>query len=120
MAARLVALGVPAAVVCGRIRDVEEVNAILSVWARGISTVGAGGRCRAIAEGVPVQVTNVGTVNPGDVVCGSGYDGVVVVPRALLEQVVNLLLDLVEADRTVMEAVKDGMSVKEAFAAYRK
>lgn len=47
-------------------------------------------------------------------------EGVVVIPQALLNAVLELLPKLVEADDHVKEDVKKGLSVQEAFAKHRK
>lgn len=46
-------------------------------------------------------------------------EGVVVIPRALLDDTISLMLKLVSADDKVKEAVSQGMPVAEAFKKYR-
>jgi hypothetical protein len=45
---------------------------------------------------------------------------VVIIPRDKMEEVVELLPRLVQADDMVKQEVKKGMSVHEAFATFRK
>ncbi len=47
-------------------------------------------------------------------------EGVVAIPRDLLDALLEVLPRLVEADDRVKEDVKNGVSVQEAFAKHRK
>ena len=57
-------------------------------------------------------------VNPGDIVVAD-RNGVVVIPRGRLGDVLRILPKWVEQEDKVMKAVKGGMSVSEAFAKFR-
>ena len=57
---------------------------------------------------------------PGDIVFCDSVDGVVVIPKALLGAVIDLLPKIKEDDDAVKEAVAEGMPVKEAFAKFRR
>lgn len=119
MALRMKTLGVRAAVVSGRVRDLDEVRgAGLPVWARGTSTAGTGASTKAHAVNVPITV-GVVTVNPGDYVFGDATNGVVVIPADKVEEVLELLPRLTEADERVKKEVERGISVQEAFEKHR-
>lgn len=119
MAARLRARGVRGVVTHGRVRDVDELAHIgLPVFARGTSAVGQGGGSKPHALDVPIEVAGV-TVRPGDIVFADPRNGVVVIPRARLAEVLELLPVVKAADERVMEAVTGGMSVADAFAKFR-
>lgn len=47
-------------------------------------------------------------------------EGVVVIPRGKLDEVIELLPRITEADVNVMEVVRNGGPVKEAFAKHRR
>ncbi|KAJ8612743.1 hypothetical protein MRB53_037319 [Persea americana] len=55
----------------------------------------------------------------GDIVVADPVNGVVVIPQAHLDKVIELLPKLTGADDKVKEAVKNGMTVKEAFDTFR-
>jgi regulator of RNase E activity RraA len=119
MAARLHHLDVLAVITHGRIRDVRELKDIgLPVFALGTSTVGQGLSSKCQALNVPITISDV-TVSPGDIVVADAENGVVVIPRDRLAEVLELLPKSAAADEKVMEAVKGGMAVSEAFATFR-
>lgn len=90
LTAGAVANGHVAAVVDGAVRDVREIRSDYGfpVSARGISPGSVVARFRTISSGEPVTCGGV-LVNPGDIVVGDS-DGVVVVPRAQAEMVLEL------------------------------
>ena len=55
----------------------------------------------------------------GDTVFCDPLEGVVVIPRDLLDEVIELMPRLVEADDRVKEDVQNGSSVFEAFKKHR-
>lgn len=118
MAARLQVLGVKGVITHGRIRDLTELKNIgLPIWAKETSTVGQGlsTKCESVNEMITL---NGHVIHPGDL-CVADENGVVIIPQDKIKQVVKMLPDMVSADAKVMEAVKGGMSVKEAFAKFR-
>ncbi|KAI9814635.1 MAG: hypothetical protein M1827_003191 [Pycnora praestabilis] len=120
MATRMKYLGAKAAVVDGRIRDLYELRRSgLPVWARSTSTVGTSAEAKPHAINVPVWIGGV-EVTPGDVVFADPLEGVVVIPYAKLDAVMELLPRLVGADDRVKGDVEDGVAVKDAFATHRK
>ncbi|KAL1959311.1 hypothetical protein VTO42DRAFT_2498 [Malbranchea cinnamomea] len=119
MAARMKVLGVRGVVVNGRVRDLAELQASgLQVWARGTSTVGTGAEAKPGARNVPINIGGV-TVCPGDVVFCEPQEGVAVIPRGLLDDVLALMPKLVAADDKVKEDVLNGSPVFDAFKKYR-
>lgn len=118
MAARLNVLGVHGIITSGRVRDIDELEAIgVSVWSKGRSTVGQGlySKCESVNQ--PLLISGV-VVNPRDIVVAD-RNGVVVIPRGRLGDVLRILPKWVEQEDKVMKAVKGGMSVSEAFAKFR-
>lgn len=108
---------------------------IFQVWARAKSTVATGGEAKVKARNVPVSIQGV-TVSPvraricslcklstdgeqGDIVFCDPLEGVVVIPRDLLDEVLSLVPRLVQADDRVKTEVEKGMSVFDAFKNFR-
>ncbi|KAL4865857.1 hypothetical protein BDV12DRAFT_187853 [Aspergillus spectabilis] len=119
MAARMKVLGIKGVVVNGRIRDLAEIQGSgLSVWARGTSTVGTGAEAKPGLRGVPVDVGGV-VVSPGDIIFCDPLEGVVAIPRDLLDQVLEIMPKLISMDDKVKEAVEQGESVYDAFKRFR-
>lgn len=58
-------------------------------------------------------------INPGDIAFSDPANGVVIIPRDKIDQVLELLPGLVAADDKVKEDVLKGMSVYEAFKLHR-
>ncbi|KAJ5679267.1 hypothetical protein N7462_007511 [Penicillium macrosclerotiorum] len=119
MATRMKALGIKAAVVGGRVRDLRELQATeLPIWARGTSTVGTGAEAKAVVRDVPISLEGV-TVSPGDIIFCDPMEGVVAIPRDLLDPVLELMPKLINMDDQAKEAVTQGMTVTEAFKKFR-
>ncbi|KAK1244585.1 hypothetical protein MKX07_003384 [Trichoderma sp. CBMAI-0711] len=99
--------------VCGGIMALR-----MKIWGYGTSTVGAGGGSVPWATQVTVQVNGV-DISPGDVAFSDPANGVVIIPRDKVDQVLDLLPGLVAADIKVKEDVARGMPVYEAFKLHR-
>ncbi|KAL5340493.1 ribonuclease E inhibitor RraA/Dimethylmenaquinone methyltransferase [Aspergillus crustosus] len=120
MAARMKVLGIKGVVVNGRIRDLAEIQGSgLPVWARGTSTVGTGAEAKAGERGVDVDVGGV-VVSPGDIIFCDPLEGVVAIPRNLLDHVLELIPKLISMDEKVKEAVENGESAYAAFKKFRE
>ncbi|PTB56335.1 hypothetical protein M431DRAFT_82125 [Trichoderma harzianum CBS 226.95] len=119
MALRMKVRQVTGIIVAGRVRDLDELRSTnLPIWGYGTSTVGSGGGSVPWATQVTVQVNGV-EINPGDVAFSDPGNGVVIIPRDKIDQVLELLPGLVAADDKVKEDVLKGMSVYEAFKLHR-
>ncbi|RMY38887.1 hypothetical protein D0866_02297 [Hortaea werneckii] len=107
-----------------------------TVWSRGTSTVGTGLAAQAWCVNVPLCVPHNSPiiasssssetpspslqVQPGDViVCDEGERGSVVIPLSKLDEVLNLLPGLKEADEKCIKDVESGVEVREAFRRHR-
>jgi regulator of RNase E activity RraA len=82
----------------------------------GISPQDSLGRIEVNAVGVPIESGGV-SVHPSDLVLGD-HDGVVVVPAAVAEEVLNLAEEKVSGENLVREKLAEGMPVAEAFRTY--
>lgn len=120
MAQRMRVNGASGIIVHGRVRDLAELKTLgIPVWSRGTSVVGAGEGTKVWAREVPLLLGDV-EVSPGDIICADPEEqGVVVVPKDLVGKVLELCPKLTEADERVVEDVKGGGTVKEAFAKHR-
>ncbi|KEF57644.1 uncharacterized protein A1O9_05562 [Exophiala aquamarina CBS 119918] len=119
MAQRMKVRGVAGCVVGGRARDLAELRSSeLPIFAKGRSTVGTNAESVVYARNIPVSITGV-EVSAGDIVFLDPEEGVVVIPRGLLDGTLSLMPKLVSADDKVKEAVIDGMTVAEAFKKFR-
>ncbi|KAB8239378.1 hypothetical protein ETB97_006941 [Aspergillus alliaceus] len=119
MAVRMKYLGVKGALVNGRVRDLSEIRECqLPVWARATSTVGTAAEAKPGLRNVPISLGGV-TVAPGDIIFCDPLEGVVAIPRELLDQVLELMPELVAMDDKVKEAVMQGSNVFDAFKKFR-
>ena len=100
------AKGIGGIVVDGALRDVEDLTRLkFPAFSR---TLCAGG-CDKDGPGeinVPVSCGNA-VVNPGDLIVGDA-DGVVVVPRAHAEEVLDLVRQLIDRERARVEEIRAG------------
>ncbi|KAF1845324.1 RraA-like protein [Cucurbitaria berberidis CBS 394.84] len=120
MATRIKHLGAKGLVVDGRVRDVVALNDTqLPIWSRGTSVIGAGAETKLHARNVPIRVGET-IVEPGDIVMIDPFEnGVVAVPQAKVDELLELLPKLVGADERVLADVEQGVSVQEAFKRHR-
>jgi regulator of RNase E activity RraA len=70
------------------------------------------GRIQLVGLQLPVKIGGV-TVNPGDLVCGDP-DGVVVVPSAMQDQVLNDAEEITSRENQVRKSIREGMRMDEA------
>ncbi|KAF1829526.1 DlpA domain-containing protein [Decorospora gaudefroyi] len=120
MAARMQHLGAEGIVVDGRVRDVVALNqSKLPIWSKATSIIGAGAETKFHARNVPVRIGET-VVEAGDIIMIDPFEnGVVAVPQAKVEALLELLPKLVQADEKVMTDVQQGVSVEEAFRRHR-
>lgn len=98
----------------GMTRDVRAIRAMkFPVFAGGIGPLDAKGRGKVMALDVPVEVAGA-RVCPGDLVFGDA-DGVVVVPRAVEDQVVAAALAKVAGESATRDALARGEKLADVF-----
>ncbi len=111
------ARGARGAVIDGFTRDSQAiVDMGFPLFARGIAPYDSKGRSDVIAYNTPIECGGV-KVSPGDLVFGD-FDGVVVVPRAVEEEVLKAAFEKAAEEKEVKEALKNGMSATAAFQKY--
>ncbi|KIX92997.1 uncharacterized protein Z520_11270 [Fonsecaea multimorphosa CBS 102226] len=129
MTTRLKVRGVRGAIVNGRIRDVESCSlrcvindddddennsSIFHLWSRGFSASSPTLEALPSAVDVPLHFDAM-VVQPGDILYADEKDrAVVVIPRELLEKVVDLAAVQKRASEAVLEKVKNGQSIPDA------
>lgn len=111
------ARGARGAVIDGFTRDSQAIADMgFPLFVRGIAPYDSKGRSDVIAYNTPIDCGGV-KVFPGDLVFGD-FDGVVVVPRAVEEQVLNAAFKKAAEEKEVRQALQNGMSVTAAFQKY--
>lgn len=107
LCARMAHRGVSGLVTDGAIRDIAGVEqSELPVWARGTASPAPGNSLTFIDWGQPVACGGV-AVFPGDLIVGD-RDGVVVIPRALAEQVATEAAEIERFDAWALAKVEAG------------
>jgi regulator of RNase E activity RraA len=118
------------AIVIGRVRDVVEHRAAgFPLFALGRSTLPQRAFTRVAAVGCPLDIpmttgaageeaTLLVHIKPGDWMVGD-EDGVVCVPREMVERVVQRASAAREVDERCLKDIKDGLGVRESFRKHR-
>lgn len=111
------ARGARGAVIDGLVRDVQKIEELgLPVFATGIKPVDSMGRGWVTAYNVPVECGEV-LVHPGDFVFAD-YDGVVVVPHAMVAEVIALAADKVRREDSSRQELMNGAYLRDVFQKY--
>ena len=111
------ARGARGAVVDGLVRDVGKIEELgFPVFAAGVKPVDSMGRGIVTAYNVPVECGEV-LVHPGDFVFGD-RDGVVVVPREIARQTLELAADKVQRENHSRAELMKGAYLRDVFAKY--
>ena len=109
--------GAQGAVIDGFTRDSQAIAAMeFPLFVRGIAPYDSKGRSDVIAYNTTIECGGV-KVCPGDLVFGD-FDGVVVVPQAVEDQVLKAAFEKAAEEKEVKEALKNGMSATAAFQKY--
>ncbi len=104
-------------IVDGFTRDTKAIKAMgFPVFCRGIHPADSLGRLDVSGHNVSIECGGV-QVNPQDLVLADD-DGVVVIPRAIAEQVLSLAEEKVSGENLVRQKLAEGMTVTEAFKRY--
>jgi regulator of RNase E activity RraA len=104
-------------VIDGLVRDVKKIEeAKFPVLAAGIKPVDSMGRGMVTAYNVPVECGEV-LVQPGDFVFAD-YDGVVVVPRSQVMDVLRLAADKVMRENQSRAELLGGAYLREVYDKY--
>ena len=108
------ARGARGAIVDGFVRDVRKTEQIgFPVFASGIKPLDSAGRGEVVAYNVPVVCGEV-TVHPGDLIFAD-FDGIMVVPRAAVDDVLQLAFDKVSKENRSREELERGAYLRDVF-----
>jgi len=98
----------------GFVRDIKTIRALkLPVFHAGIAPLDSKGRGQIAAIDVPVLCAGV-RVCPGDLVFGDA-DGVVVIPRAVEEEVLRIAFAKIDSEDSSMEDLKNGAYLRDVY-----
>ncbi|UYM04961.1 RraA family protein [Solicola gregarius] len=121
MTAGAVANGLAGVILDAGVRDVEEIDrdfAGFTVFARTTSPATTLGRFKTVASGEPVVVGGV-TINPGDLIVAD-RDGVVAIPRDLVEQTLAGAQDIEDREREQTRLILESGSLATGLAKYNR
>lgn len=111
--------GLAGAVIDGAVRDVAELRRIgFPVWSRRITPATSVGRMVGVEKQVAVKCGDI-WVNPGDYIVGD-TDGVVVVPMAAAERVVELLKQYDDKESKMIPIIEKEKSMLKALEIYNR
>jgi regulator of RNase E activity RraA len=109
--------GSAGALMDGCVRDIKAIRAMdFPVFHQGIAPLDSKGRGKIMAIDVPIRCGGV-QVFPGDLVFGDA-DGVVVIPRAIEETVLDLAFEKVTGERNTLRDLQRGDKLADVFARY--
>ncbi|KAF4305608.1 hypothetical protein GTA08_BOTSDO07347 [Botryosphaeria dothidea] len=122
MSLRAKYLGASGVVIDGSLRDLQEHRSLeFPLFARGTGNTAGSAICFPSETDVPVKLQSSiqeAVINPGDYIIAD-LDGVVCLPQGLAEKVLEIVPGIVAVDERCAEAIKNGMTVEEAFKTYR-
>lgn len=117
MCTRMKYLGAAGSVVNGYHRDTNGILALdFPAFSCGAYSQDQAPRGKVTAYRVPIQIGNV-QVMPGDIIMGD-IDGVVVIPKEIEQEVIVKAYEKATGEKTVGNAIQNGMSATEAFRKY--
>lgn len=117
MCTRMKYLGAAGAVVNGFHRDTKGILALdFPCFSMGAYAQDQAPRGKVIDFRVPVEIEGV-RVEPGDIVMGD-MDGVVIVPKKIEREVIELAYEKATGEKGVAKAIQNGMAAAEAFRRY--
>ena len=111
--------GVLGCVLDGHARDTNFlINIGFQTWRRGHTPNDIVGRWLPTATGIPIQIGDV-RIEAGDYLLGD-RDGMVRVPRAVVEDVTAKSLEAMQTENKVRTAIMQGTDPQEAYLKYGK
>ncbi len=98
----------------GMARDMKELKKMqFPLFYRGTDPKTSKGRCEINECQVPVEIEGV-TIFPGDYIFGD-MDGIVVIPKALAEEVFDRALETIEKENQVRNGLANGQSLEYVY-----
>ncbi len=74
-------------------------------------------RGRVVDYDCPIEFSNGVLVGPGDIVFGD-IDGVVIIPRAIEDEVIDAALEKVRGENMVRKLIEEGMPTRKVWDTY--
>jgi regulator of RNase E activity RraA len=109
--------GVAGALTDGPVRDTTRMRALgFKVFGVQTSPLDINSRYEVVEHNVAAVIDGV-LINPGDLIVGD-VDGVVVVPKAAIAEVIARVEEKNSGENLFRKAVKEGMAPSQAFAKY--
>lgn len=109
--------GARGAVIDGLVRDVHLIRKLgFPVFAAGIKPVDSIGRGIVVDYNVPVLAGGI-VVTPGDLIVAD-YDGVVAIPAAIADQIVDFALRKVSKENKSRAELRNGAYLRDVYARY--
>ena len=100
-----------------QVRDcVRIIEMGFPVYCAGISPLDSKGRARVMAYDVPIKCGNV-VVHPGELVFAD-YDGIVVIPKEVEQEVLTLAQEKADAETTTRDELLEGKTLREVYDKY--
>ncbi len=110
--------GVTGCVCDSQVRDcIKIIEMDFPVFYAGIRPLDSKGRGLVVAYDVPVMCGGV-LVNPGDLIFAD-FDGIVVIPQAIEEKVIEMAMEKVNAENLSRKELLDGKSLREVYDKYK-
>lgn len=117
MCTRMKKLGAAGVVVNGFHRDTKGILAIdFPCFSYGRYSQDQAPRGKVVGYRISIEIDGV-RITPGDIVFGD-MDGVVIIPQEIEEEVIEKAYEKATGEKTVGNAIRNGMSAKEAFTKY--
>jgi 4-hydroxy-4-methyl-2-oxoglutarate aldolase len=112
------ARGARGTIVDGPIRDQHAIAALgYPIFSRGASPLDCAGRAVVAAHRTPAACAGL-EIDPGDLIVGDA-DGIVVVPRHLVDETVSRAVEKASVESTMRDALAAGRSLREAYDEHR-
>jgi 4-hydroxy-4-methyl-2-oxoglutarate aldolase len=109
--------GARGAIIDGLVRDVRKIEALgFPVFATGTKPVDSKGRGVVVEYDVPVDCGGA-LVRPGDLIFAD-YDGVVVVPASIVDEVVRRATEKATRENQTRDELKEGAYLRDVYNKY--
>ena len=96
-------------------RDMKALKEMdFPLFYRGKNPKTSKGRCEINECQIPVTIDGV-TICPGDYIFGD-VDGVVIIPKAVVAEVIQTALDTIQKENEVRRRLRNGSSLQQAYA----
>ena len=111
--------GLAGAVIDGAVRDISELRRLeFPVWSRRVSPATSVGRMISVDKQIPVKCGEI-MVHPGDYIVADA-DGVVVVPTAAAEKVIEFLKQYDDKESKMIPIIEREKSMRKALEQFNR